>query len=88
MVYNKVTKQYKTMEVIKMNKLSEVIEQATQECIRTGSGEMELNNNISVGATWESWEENDSFDTIGIYIYENGVIKFYYQLKEILIESY
>ena len=71
-----------------MNKLSKAIEQATQECIRTGSGEMELNNNISVGATWESWEEDNNFDVIGIYIYENGVIKFYYQLEETKTESY
>ena len=71
-----------------MNELSKAIEQATQECIRTGSGEMELNNNISVGATWESWEEDNNFDVIGIYIYENGVIKFYYQLEETKTESY
>ena len=71
-----------------MNELSKAIEQATQECIRTGSGEMELNNNISVGATWESWEEDNNFDIIGIYIYENGVIKFYYQLEETKTQSY
>ena len=71
-----------------MNKLSGAIEQAKQECLQVGSGEVKISDNISVGATWETWEENDSFDVVGIYIYENGVIKFYYQLEETLTESY
>ena len=71
-----------------MNKLSEAIEQATQECIRTGSEEIKLNDNISIMATWESWEKDNNFDVIGIYIYENGIIKFYYQLEETKTESY
>ena len=70
-----------------MNKLSESIEQATQECIDTGSGKVEVDDNIKIYAEWEEYENNYNYDVVTIHIVENGICKFKYQLKETKTES-
>ena len=66
-----------------MNKLSEVIEQAKQDCILTGCSRIELNNNIKIYADWVTIEkDNKDFDIVEIIIIENGICKFKYQLED------
>lgn len=66
-----------------MNKLSKAIEQAKNDCLQCGSGEVELDN-IKIYATWEDWEEDNNFDVVTIYI-SNSNIR--YQLEETAMES-
>ena len=61
-----------------MNKLSKAIEQAKNDCLQYGSGEVELDN-IKIYATWEDWDKNNNYDVVTIYISHS---KFRYQLEE------
>ena len=70
-----------------MNKLSLVIEEAIQEALITGKRTIKLNNNITIEAEWEEWEQNSNYDVIAIYIIENGIIKFTYQIEDTKIEA-
>lgn len=65
-----------------MNKLSEAIEQAKKECLENGNGEVKVNENITIFADWENCEVDDNYSLVAIYIYENNISKFYYQLEE------
>lgn len=65
-----------------MNKLSKAIEWAVDECLQSGSGHLEVDENIEISAEWVTWYENRNFDVVAIYIYENKVIKFSYQIEE------
>mgnify|MGYP000954773976 CR=1 FL=1 len=66
-----------------MNELSEAIEQAKQDCLLTGGGEVKINNDIAVVATWEDWDKNNNYDVVTIYISHS---KFRYQLEETKIK--
>ena len=70
-----------------MNKLSEAIEQAKQDCLITGSSEIKLNHDIKICAEWSTWEEDENYDVIEIIIFDNNVIKIVYQLEETITES-
>ena len=69
-----------------MNKLSLAIEECVNDCKESGDGYIELNDkeNTIIIAEWES--ENDKsdcmYDVITVYIKQNHVIKFRYQLEE------
>jgi len=66
-----------------MNKLSEAIEQAKNECLESGSSEVKLNDNIVIYAEWVRYDDDvEVFDTILIYIYENNKHKFNYYLND------
>lgn len=66
-----------------MNKLSEAIEQAKQECIETGTGEIKLNNNITIYTEWARYDDDiEVFDTILISVFENNKHKFNYFLND------
>ena len=67
-----------------MNKLSQAIEQAIQQCKDFGSGTIELTDNEKtvIWAEWENSEQDNSYDVISICITQNGYTKFNYQLEE------
>ena len=65
-----------------MNKLSEAIEQAKNDCLEFGNGEIKLNNNI-IYAEWVRYDDDvEVFDTILISIFENNKHKFNYFLND------
>ena len=78
--------------LIIMNKISLAIEECVRDCKESGDGYIELNDkeNTIIMAEWEEleeWEsENDEsdcmYDVITVYIKQNHVIKFKYQLEE------
>ena len=77
-----------------MNNLSLAIEECVNDCKGSGDGYIELNDkeNTIIIAEWEEWEsENDKsdcmYDVITVYIRQNHVIKFRYQLEETKVEG-
>lgn len=65
-----------------MNKLSKAIEQAKKDCLDTGNGDIRIDDQITVVAEWEEWKDNDKFDVVTIYIYDENIVKIRYQLEE------
>jgi len=65
-----------------MNKLSEAIQEAVAECLETGNSYIEVDKIVDVSAEWESWDLNEIYDIVTVYIYENRLIKFRYQIVE------
>lgn len=61
-----------------MNKLSEAIEQAKNDCLLNGNGFVKLDNNINIHAEWIT---EDNYDIIEIEI-ENKNMFVCYQLEE------
>lgn len=61
-----------------MNTLSEAIEKAVKGCKEFGAGQEKLGD-IEIHA---AWEEVGAYDVITVYIYENDIIKFDYELEE------
>lgn len=70
-----------------MNNLSEAIEQAKNDCIETGNGDIRIDDQITIQAEWEEWEQNNSYDVVTIYIYDENIIKIRYQLEETKTEQ-
>lgn len=70
-----------------MNTLSIAIEDAVNICLDCGRGAVDLNDNVTVSAEWEPWEEDSRFTIIVVYIIEKGVIKFRYPLVDTKVES-
>ena len=69
-----------------MNKLSLAIEECINECKESGNGYIELKEN-TIKAEWEEWELDFKHDVITVYIYQNNVVKFRYQLEETKMEA-
>ena len=71
------------MEGLKMNKLSEAIEQTKNECLENGEGKVKLNDNIVIYSEWVRYDNDEEiFDTILITIFENNIHKFSYYLHD------
>lgn len=65
-----------------MNKLSEAIEQAKQNCITFGNDDIRIDDQITIIAEWEEWDKNNNYDTVTIYIYDSNIVKIRYQLED------
>lgn len=68
-----------------MYKLTESINQAINQCKETGAGDyIYLNdtNNTKISFDWEEWEVDNNYDIITIYIYQNNIIQFTFQVEE------
>jgi len=65
-----------------MNKLSQAIQRAVDECIQSGNSNIEVDENVTVEASWVAYYEDTNFDVVAIYIYENGVLRFSYPINE------
>lgn len=70
-----------------MNSLSKAIQQAVEECLRNGNGCSEANEDVTIESTWVSWHEDTSYDVVAVYIYDNEVLRFSYQLDETHIKA-
>ena len=71
-----------------INKLSQAIDQAIQETINNGSAEVRVDKNVVIGAEWETYEGCPDYDVVGLYFYEDDIIKFSYQAEETKTKTY
>ena len=67
--------------------LADKITEAVNNCYENGEGRADVNKEIKINANWEDWDEDSKYSVMGIYIYENGIIKFYYQDVNTLVEQ-
>ena len=68
-----------------MNNLSLAIEECVNDCKVSGSGYVLLKDGVNetfIQANWEDFELDFKYDVITVYIYQNEVIKFKYQIEE------
>lgn len=65
-----------------MNKLSKAIEKAVEETKDFGSANVQVGCKVSVLSEWESLDSDTSVDVVTIYILEDDVIKFRYQVAD------
>ena len=70
------------------NKLSQAINEAIQDTKNNSNAEVRVSDNIVIGAEWETYEGCPTYDVVGIYIYEDDIIKFSYQMEETKTKTY
>ena len=64
-----------------MSSSRKIIEEAVRDCVEFGSGSEELDN-VIISAVWESYSKDSNYDVVVVYIIEDGVVKFNYELDE------
>ena len=69
-----------------MNILSKIIEEAVRDCVEFGRGYEELDN-VIISAEWESYSKDSNYDVVVVYIIEDGVVKFNYELDETKVSN-
>lgn len=72
----------------KLYNISHSIEKSIEQCLVAGSSEIIVNDNTIIQSTWEEWDKDSNYDMVTIYIYEDNVIKFRYQVEETKIDGY
>lgn len=72
----------------KLYNISHSIEKSIDQCLVAGSSKIDVDDNTTIQSTWEEYDEDGNYDMVTIYIYENNVIKFRYQVKETKIDGY
>ena len=72
----------------KLYNISHSIEKSIDQCLVVGSSKIDVDDNTTIQSTWEEYDEDGNYDMVTIYIYENNVIKFRYQVKETKIDGY
>lgn len=70
-----------------MNKLGKAVNDAVIECMNNGSGNVKMNDEITVKTEWETWEEDERYDVITIYVYQNGIDRLCYQDADTKVEN-
>ena len=71
-----------------INKLSQAIDQAIQETKNNGSAEVRVSENVVIGAEWETYDDCPDYDVVGLYFYENDIVKFNYQVGDTKTKTY
>lgn len=71
---------------VNVNILSKIIEEAVRDCVEFGSGYEELDN-VIISAEWESYSKDSNYDVVVVYIIEDGVVKFNYELDETKVSN-
>ena len=71
-----------------MYNISHSIEKSIEQCLSNGNGEIIMNDSTTIQSTWEEWDQDSNYDMVTIYIYEDSVIKFRYQVEETKIDGY
>ena len=61
------------------NELSKAIQDAVTETVLYGSGNIKLDDNVTIQGEWETMEGKDGWDVVTIYIYRDNVMVFDYQ---------
>lgn len=71
-----------------MYKFVNFINEAIDKCKQNGNGEIKLHDEEKtvISAEWEEMENDNSYDIITIYIYQNGIIVFRYQIEETKVQ--
>lgn len=72
-----------------MYKFVNSINEAIDQCKWNGNGEVKLNDEekTTISAEWEEMENDNNYDVITIYIYQNGIINFRYQIEETKVKA-
>lgn len=65
------------------------IEEAIEKCRINGNGRVECKDkdDTFIHTDWEELEGNPRYDAISVYIYQEGIIKFYYQEESTKVEA-
>ena len=66
-------------------KILESIKSAIVSCKLNGSSEkikLYDNYNTIISAEWEEWEVDSGYDVVTIYVYQNDIIEFRFQIEE------
>lgn len=71
-----------------MYNISNSINKSIEQCLTNGSSEIIMNDNTTIQSTWEEWDQDSNYDMVTIYIYEDNVVKFRYQVEETKIDGY
>ena len=61
------------------NELSKAINQAVISCMDNGRGEEDCGFDDKVCAEWESWDCDENYDVITIYIFQDNIMRLRYQ---------
>ena len=71
-----------------MYSISNSINKSIEQCLTNGDSEIIVNDNTIIQSTWEEWDKDSNYDMVTIYIYEDSVIKFRYQVEETKMDAY
>lgn len=67
-----------------MFKFTKSIEEAVKQCQEFGGSTINLNdeNKTWVNTEWEPFDNDNNYDVVTVYIGQNGIIRFKYQIEE------
>lgn len=72
-----------------MYKLTKSINQAVQECLEIGPSTINLEDtdNTIINTYWEPFKQDEKYDVVTVYISQNGLDLFNYQIEETKVLS-